>query len=424
MSRFLFNPLGTLGDITPYIAIAQVLQKRGHAAVIATQARYRPLIEQANVGFFPVVSDSYKRQMPSHRQMISKGFNSRFGIYYLIQLMINNVKPVYEQLREPACHADMVVSHPLGLALPLIAEKYRIPWVSSVLSPMNLMSCYDPPVLPAFSGLYQLQTLGILPYRFAFSMVKQIIGRWEKPLAAFRKEIGLPATDKLALFEGKFSPLLNLALFDEVLATAQPDWPVNTKICGYPVSSDDVADTSHIQELRAFLAEGEAPIVFSMGASTAYVAKQLWRIATESVEALQKRAVFLTGIENSTVSGTDKIKVFPFLPYPEVFPHASVIVHQAGLGTLTQALRAGYPQLAIPAAFDQLDNAYRLKRMGVADAISFRRLETKKMTEKLDSLLNDSSYADNARITAGKMPNADGAEVAANELIQQIGMRL
>ena len=46
-----------------------------------------------------------------------------------------------------------------------------------------------------------------------------------------------------------------------------------------------------------------------------------------------------------------------YAPYPSVLPHAAAVVHQAGIGTLAHAMRAGHPMLIVPFSHDQPDNA-------------------------------------------------------------------
>jgi len=45
-------------------------------------------------------------------------------------------------------------------------------------------------------------------------------------------------------------------------------------------------------------------------------------------------------------------------------PHCAAIVHHGGIGTTSQALAAGIPQLIRPMAFDQFDNANRIEKLG------------------------------------------------------------
>ena len=57
---------------------------------------------------------------------------------------------------------------------------------------------------------------------------------------------------QLALFEGQFSPLMNLALFDPQVADPQADWPANTRICGMPVFDGHNEDPQAMDELERF----------------------------------------------------------------------------------------------------------------------------------------------------------------------------
>ena len=54
------------------------------------------------------------------------------------------------------------------------------------------------------------------------------------------------------------------------------------------------------------------------------------------------------------------------IPFGRLFPRAAAVVHHGGIGTSAQALKAGVPQLVMPMAFDQHDNADRLVRLAPA----------------------------------------------------------
>jgi UDP:flavonoid glycosyltransferase YjiC (YdhE family) len=62
------------------------------------------------------------------------------------------------------------------------------------------------------------------------------------------------------------------------------------------------------------------------------------------------------------------IQVAAHLPFDALLPQVAVLVHHGGIGTTAAALAAGIPQLVIPFAFDQFDNAARVARLGVGRA--------------------------------------------------------
>ena len=111
------------------------------------------------------------------------------------------------------------------------------------------------------------------------------------------------------------------------------------------------------------------------------------------------------------------VRAFPYLPYSQVFPRAAAVVHQAGIGTLAQALRAGRPQLIVPVAFDQPDNARRAAALGLARVVPFQRVSVKRLIAELDRVLTAPGYAEKARAMADDLAKIDGAARAAEVLI-------
>jgi len=104
-----------------------------------------------------------------------------------------------------------------------------------------------------------------------------------------------------------------------------------------------------------------------------------------------------------------------------VFPRAAAVVHQAGIGTLAQAMRAGRPQLIVPVAFDQPDNAHRAAAFGIALVAPFRKVTAARLASGLAALLDAPSDARAARAVAEALVGVDGAGHAAEELIACAG---
>jgi UDP:flavonoid glycosyltransferase YjiC (YdhE family) len=93
------------------------------------------------------------------------------------------------------------------------------------------------------------------------------------------------------------------------------------------------------------------------------------------------------------------------------------VVHQAGIGTLAQALRAGRPQVILPVAFDQPDNARRAAALGVGRVLPFEKVTAQRLASELTAVLDQASYAQEARVVADALAQTDGAARAADELI-------
>jgi rhamnosyltransferase subunit B len=90
-------------------------------------------------------------------------------------------------------------------------------------------------------------------------------------------------------------------------------------------------------------------------------------------------------------------------------------VHHGGVGTTSQALAAGIPQVIRPMAFDQFDNAARIERLRCG--VSLRR--DRNLAEALESVLNPSSrLADRSVISelAQRLASVDAPAAAAQEI--------
>jgi UDP:flavonoid glycosyltransferase YjiC (YdhE family) len=73
------------------------------------------------------------------------------------------------------------------------------------------------------------------------------------------------------------------------------------------------------------------------------------------------------------------------------------VIHAGGIGTCAEALKAGLPSVVIPYAFDQPDNAERLRRLGVAEVLSRDAVDARNLTDKLDQLLKNPRRSQSAK---------------------------
>lgn len=413
--RILFAPFGSLGDLHPYMALAHALQQRGHQPVIATFETYRETLRDAGIEFAALRPDA--ETFGSREQVIQRLFAGRSGVEFLVRdMFMAHIAASYEDLDRVAVGCDLIVTHPIGYAGPLVAQKRGLPWASSVLAPMSLLSCIAPPIIDGASFLHPVRALGVTPYRWAFALAKRAVAHWEKPLRALRDELQLPRAPS-AMFEGQYSPQLNLALFSPLLATAQVDWPAHTVMCGFPRYDGKPPTVEAQAALQRFLDAGEAPLVFGLGSSAVLIAGDFWRHAVAAAQALGRRAILLCGVPPAQL-GTlpPTVQAFEYLPYSTVFPHAAAVIHQAGIGTLAQALAAGRPQLIVPVAFDQPDNAQRAEALGVARVLPFKKVTAKRLAEALGPLLEDRPYTARATTVAAALAREDAAGAACDAI--------
>lgn len=415
----LIHTVGSLGDLHPYMAIALELKRRGHKPVIATFASFRNKIESEGIGFEPVRPDI--KDLGDESKIIARVMNGRDGLTYVFQhLVIGPIRDTYADMERIIPKADLVVTHPLSIASHLILEKTGKPWVSTVLQPASLFSRYDPAILPGVPFMHTMRRYaGPGFYEQFYKVIRAYMIPTMRPITKLRRDIGLPATDKDPFFHGQFSPQCNLVMFSPVLGRPQPDWPVNSHQIGF-CFYDKLSGSSVLPpEIEAFLKDGAPPIVFTLGSTAVMNAGDFYQESILAAQILGRRAILLTGRDERYLKLpglNNKIIACPYAPYSELLPHASVIVHQGGVGTTGQVLRSGHPSLVVPWGQDQDDNAYRLCNLGVARTISKKAYRARLAAKELDHLLTDTSYATKARETAGIINAENGPSNACDAI--------
>ena len=60
------------------------------------------------------------------------------------------------------------------------------------------------------------------------------------------------------------------------------------------------------------------------------------------------------------------IKLFKSVPLKKLMNHVSTVIHHGGIGTASEALACGVPQIILPHMADRPDNAHRFRNLGVA----------------------------------------------------------
>jgi UDP:flavonoid glycosyltransferase YjiC (YdhE family) len=102
-----------------------------------------------------------------------------------------------------------------------------------------------------------------------------------------------------------------------------------------------------------------------------------------------------------------------FAPFRQLFPLCAAVVHHGGVGTTAAALETGCPQLVLPLAWDQPDNAARVVKLGVGCALGPRCRSSEKLSHALAQLLSP-EMRDRCRAMASRADGEHGLELAAN----------
>jgi UDP:flavonoid glycosyltransferase YjiC (YdhE family) len=396
--RIVLSNIGTYGDTNPLIALALELKRRGHTPVMAVPEVYRAKIAPLGLEFHAVRPNID----PTNNVLAEMVYDIKNGTEHgLRNFLFPALRQTYDDLLEAVtkpARADLMLLGELNYAGPIVAEMTGIPWASYVLAPLSFFSAFDPPVLPPYPRLSKADKR-VPGFGRVIKRVARFVSRkWPEPIYNLRRELGLPR-GRNPLFDAKHSPRLVLALFSRVLGVEQKDWPPNAQITGFAYYDADAGNARLSPHLEKFVASGEPPVVFTLGSAAVMAAGNFYEVSAKAAMELGVRAVLLIGSDprnRPADSLPDSICVAEYAPYSALFPRARLVVHQGGVGTTAQCLRAGKPMLIMPYSHDQPDNARRMRRLGVARVIQKANYSPKKVTRRLSKMLEEPNIPNGA----------------------------
>ena len=416
--RVILSNIGTFGDINPLIAIALELKRRGHVPVMAVPAVFEPKIVPLGLEFHAVRPDID----PNNTVLAAMIYDVKKGTERgLREFLFPVLRQTYDDLMDAATkpeRADLLLLGELNYAGPLVAEVTRIPWASYVLAPLSFFSAFDPPVLPMYPRLSRADKTVPGMGRAIKRLIRFVTRKWPQPIYDLRSELGLDK-GKNPLFDAKHSPYLVLALFSRVLGREQKDWPENTKITGFCFYDADAGNGALPPQLEGFLSSGEPPVVFTLGSAAVMAAGRFYEFSAKAAIKLGVRAVLLIGADprnRPPQTLPETICVAEYAPYSKLFPRAALVVHQGGVGTTAQCLRAGKPMLVMPYSHDQPDNGRRVRRLKVARVIQRRFYTPIRVARKLRAMMAEPLFALRAKLVANRLEHEDGVRSACDAL--------
>ncbi len=415
--RIVLSNIGTYGDTNPLIAVALELKRRGHVPVLAVPDVYRSRIEPLGLAFHPIRPDID----PANSVLVEMVYDRNHGTEHgLRNFLFPSLRQTYEDFLTAATvpeRADLLLLGELNYAGPIVAELTGIPWASYLLAPLSFFSAFDPPVLPPYPRLARADKLAGMG-RVIKRLARLTTRRWPEPIYELRRQLGL-APGPNPLFDAKHSPDLVLALFSRLLGVEQKDWPPNTCIAGFCFYDADFGNAALPPHLERFLAAGEPPVVFTLGSAAVLAAGNFYEVSAKVAMQLGLRAVLLIGSDPNNrprQALPDSICVAEYAPYSALFARSSLIVHQGGVGTTAQCLRAGRPMLIMPYSHDQPDNARRMRRLGVSRTIQKSNYTPARVARIVQAMLHDPTYGEHALRASEQLRREDGVKTACDAL--------
>jgi rhamnosyltransferase subunit B len=406
--NFLLVSYGSAGDIHPYLALGKALRLHKHRVIFITNEYFRSAVEFAGLEFKKVGT---KEEYESISQSPLLFDSTKAFEFVAKEVIMKHMREYYDAIKSLANEDAVLIAQSIAPAARIAHEKLGIPYATFNLQPMSIWSIHQP---PRFSGL---AIPGFLPLWLKSYILnaanKHVIDKQFAPgINKFLSELGIPA-QKNFFTHWLYSPQKVIVAFPEWFAKPAVDWPSHTTLTGF-ISLDNKEELS--PEMQHFLASGDPPLVFTAGSAMQH-AKTFFKTAVEVMQRLNYRAIFITSFPKQLPAKlSNNTFVCSFASYPQLFPKVKAVIHHGGIGTIAHVLAAGKPQLIVPFAHDQPDNAFRTEKLGVGYRISPHRFKAAYVTRKLRKLLQSPEVQRNCSEYSRKIDFSLNMNNLVNEL--------
>ena len=389
MALYIMTLLGTGGDILPGLAIARELQQRGHQVQVLSYDYFEAEIKQAGLSFVAIGSSEYYLGQITQasfweRHGTSKGLDENG---YLRLAM----RPVFDYIAQQLDQQPHIICTRNAYGARFAAEKFGLPSLCLAFAPTQFAS---PEHFPASNP--RLARLPLWLRKISLELGEVLYNRPLLPkINSLRASLELPPIRHVRNWSFFQHPSLALfpAWYDDVSQLSphiyQSDFVFYQQNDGAALAPP----------LEAFLQAGSAPVLCSFGTGIAHL-EQVFARAAKALRKSGRRAIFATKFEQNIPPnlGPD-VLVIKHADFSALLPRVALIVHHGGIGTAAQALRAGIPQLIIPQAFDQPDNAHILQRLELAELIAQPDFSEDLLHTKIEQAITQHNQAKLARLS-------------------------
>lgn len=401
--RAILSAPGSRGDVNPMIAIGKSLVRAGCEVVISLAEPYADLASEAGLVPEPVVDRDRFTELLGNEYFWKPIRGARAVLRELAGEFLALHDEVIHRHHSPG--ETVLVSHPLDLASRIFRDTDpSTPLVDVQLQPSILRTFDSPPRLSPFWFEVMRPPWAV---RAAYWIIDYIaVDPVIAPkVNAMRRTRGLDPVRRI-MHRWWISPDRILAMYPPWYAPATQDFCPQLIHCGFPL--DDISG-------QRFDPPPGRPIVFTSGTAHHHC-RPFFERAVKACAQLDRPGLLLSTFDrNFPPELPGSMTAMSYASFGQLLPHCSAIVHHGGIGTTSQAIAAGIPQVIQPLAFDQFDNATRVERLRCG---RWLRRQKDLATILRDVLCDDETATATRRKLASQLQPGAAADAAAAEIMK------
>ena len=387
--------LGAFGHINPTLSLTTELVNAGHRVTYFTTEDFRKVIEPTGAKFVPM--KSWMAENDKHNESKEeKKDGQEDNVAAVVPFLFLNVagafiEDVLNVLRED--RPDAILHDFAGIAGTMAADILGIPNVMLYTSyPSN--GSYS--VAASFEGIPADHPLRIAADQIADGYVEKY---------------GCRKMTVKEIFDGQGD--LNLVMMQKRL------------VPNYETFDDSFVFTGVQIGKRSTFGSWQAPdngkpLLYSSLGTAFNNWPEYYPILFDAVRDLDINVFSALGAidPESLTDVPANVELGKMVPQLDILSQASVFITHAGMGGTGESIYYGVPMIAIPQMDEQAITARQIERNGLGFALLDKEAITSEMLrEKIQILLNDSSYKETVNEFSADMKALGGAKASVNALI-------
>ncbi|KAJ5650555.1 uncharacterized protein N7484_004278 [Penicillium longicatenatum] len=350
--------VGSRGDVQPFVALGNALQRHGHRVRIATHGVFADFIHSSGLEFFPIGGNpaDLMAYMVKNPGLLPQMETLREGEICKKKIMIGEMLEgcwrscvEHDPYTQEPFVADAIIANPPSFAHIHCAQALSIPTHLMFTMPWSSTKSFPHPLSsltadPEYKGLDCWASYGVVEW-LTWQGLADVVNKWRASI-----DLGpIPTTEGPSLHEGLKIPFTYC--WSPALVPKPQDWPAYVDVCGFFFRDPPEYDPS--PELQEFLLLGTPPIYVGFGSIVVDEPERLINTVLEAVKASGARAVISKGWSNMNGAEDENIFYIGDCPHEWLFQHVAAVVHHGGAGTTACGLVNGKPTAIVPFFGDQ-----------------------------------------------------------------------
>lgn len=353
--------VGSRGDVQPFVALGQELQKYGHRVRLATHPAFDSFVRDADLEFYPIGGDPKELMayMVKNPGLIPSMESLREGDIQRKRTMIAEILDgCWKSCTEPDLQsqqpfvADAIIANPPSFAHVHCAQALGVPLHLMFTMPWTSTKAFPHPLANFKVGDIDPEVINYASYGIVEWLTWQGLG---DIINKFRRSLDLeavPTTEGPVLAEVLQIPFTYC--WSPALVPKPADWPSHIDVCGFFFR--DPPAYSPPTNIVGFLQAGAPPVYIGFGSIVVDDPDKMTCTILEAIRMCGVRAIISRGWSNlgeGYPSQSSDVLFIDDWPHEWLFQHVEAVVHHGGAGTAACGLRNACPTVVVPFFGDQ-----------------------------------------------------------------------